>query len=395
LSARTIVIAGAGIGGLTAALALAQRGFRVELLDRAEALEDVGAGIQLSPNATRVLTGLGLHERLSSVAVAPQAGIIRTARGREIARIPLAAAETRYGAPYWIFHRADLQAALLAAVRDHRDVVLTLGVRIEDFAVHASGVAVHTVRGLRGEEIQGLALVGADGFHSVVRSRLVRGVDRPSFSGRAAWRALMPADAVSPEFRAPAVQLWLGRGRHLVHYPVRAGAMINVVAIAPDHDPRKGEPGPASQDDVLALYPPASWGKAARDLLGVAAQWRRHSLYTRPALRNFAGGPITLLGDAAHPMLPYLAQGAAMAIEDAAVLANCIAASPDETAAAMRRYERARVPRTGRVQQLSSRNDTVFHLAWPASAARNWTMGRMGSEALLARYDWIYGWRPE
>jgi salicylate hydroxylase len=394
LSARTIVIAGAGIGGLTAALALAQKGFRVELFDKAEKLEATGAGIQLSPNATRVLIGLGLHDVLEPAVVVPQAVIVRAADGHAIARLRLGpGAQTRYGAPYWIIHRGDLQAALLAAVLAHHDITLTLGATVDGCAAHANGVTVQAQCGPRMSETHAGALIGADGLWSTVR-RLAGATDQPRFARRAAWRALVPAESVAAEFRTPAINLWLGPGAHLVAYPVQAGAMINIVAIAREPQPSAGWSTAAPSDEVHLRFS-HGWAPPARDLMAVPTQWLKWPLYDRPPRRLRGHGAVTLLGDAAHPMLPFLAQGAAMAIEDAAVLASTLAAAPDDLAAAMRRYERIRGPRTTRVQRGARRNDTIYHLAWPVGAVRDLAMGRMGSDRLLAQYDWIYGWRPD
>ena len=348
MSARTIVVAGAGIGGLTAALALADKGFRVEVLDKAERLDETGAGIQLSPNATRILLALGLRDHLLPHVVAPEAVVIRTASGRVIGRIRLdARAEKRWGAPYWIIHRGDLQAALLAAVADHHDVTLTLGTAVDEFAVHPNGVTVHAVRNFRTEETHCAALVGADGLWSTLR-RLVGDSAAATFGRRSAWRATVPALAVAEPLRAPVVNLWLGRGSHLVHYPVKGGAMINIVAIAADAQPSAGWSTAGAPDDVMTRFSPQSWAAPARDLLALPTQWLKWPLYERRSLRLRGRGPVTLIGDAAHAMQPYLAQGAAMAIEDAAVLASAMAAAPHDPAAARRRYERARRPRIAR-----------------------------------------------
>ena len=390
--ARTIAVAGAGIGGLTAALALAARGFRVALFDRAARLEETGAGIQLSPNATRILDGVGLRARLLPSVVAPDAVVIRTAQNAALARLPLGpAAETRYGAPYWMIHRGDLQAALLDAALAHPGITLTLGAAVDDCTVHADGVAVQVLRGETLKECRAAALVGADGLWSRVRA-LAGATDAARFARRSAWRALVPADAVAPEFRAPTIHLWLGRGSHLVHYPVKAGAMVNIVAIAGDAQPSRGWSTAAAPDEVLTRFSAESWAKPARDLMALPERWLKWPLYDRPPRPHHGRGAVTLLGDAAHPMLPFLAQGAAMAIEDAAVLADALAATHD-VAAALRSYEQARHTRVARVWRAARRNDTVYHLPWPASAARDFAMGRMGGDRLLAHYDWIYGWR--
>jgi salicylate hydroxylase len=393
LPARTIAVAGAGIGGLTAALALAAKGFRVGLFDKAGKLEETGAGIQLSPNATRVLDSLGLRGRLVPSVVAPEAVVIKSAQDAALARLPLGqVAETRYGAPYWMIHRGDLQAALLDAALAHPDITLTLGAAVDGWAPSADGVAAQVRRGDALEEVQATALIGADGLWSRVRA-LAGATDAPRFARRSAWRALVLADAVAPEFRPPAIHLWLGHGSHLVHYPVKAGAMINIVAIAGDARPSDGWSTTASPEEVMARFSAESWARPARDLMALPERWLKWPLYDRPLRPQRGRGAVTLLGDAAHPMLPFLAQGAAMAIEDAAVLADALAAAPHDAAAALRRYERARGPRVARVWRAARRNDTVYHLPWPASAARDFAMGRMGNDRLLAHYDWIYSWR--
>jgi salicylate hydroxylase len=392
VSARTIAVAGAGIGGLTAALALAAKGFRVALFDKAAKLEETGAGVQLSPNATRVLDRLGLRERLLASVVAPDAVVIRMAQGAVLARLPLGpAAETRYGAPYWMIHRGDLQAALLGAALAHPDITVTLSAAVDGHATHADGVAVQVRRGEAPEEVRAAALIGADGLWSRVRA-LAGATDAARFARRAAWRALVPADAVSPTFRTPTIHLWLGHGSHLVHYPVKGGAMINIVAIGDDAQPSEGWSTAAAADDVLRRFAPGAWTGLARDLLALPERWLKWPLYDRPPRPHRGRGAVTLLGDAAHPMLPFLAQGAAMAIEDAAVLADALAAAPNDTVAALRRYEAMRGPRVARVQRAARRNDTAYHLPWPASAARDLVMRLLGDDRLLAHYDWIYGW---
>jgi 2-polyprenyl-6-methoxyphenol hydroxylase-like FAD-dependent oxidoreductase len=390
---RTIIVAGAGIGGLTAALALIRAGFRVVVIEQAARLEETGAGIQLSPNAARVLIGLGLRERLVPSVVAPDAVVIKTAEDAKLARLPLGTAETRYGAPYWMIHRGDLQAALLGAALGHPDITLTLDATVDGYVTHADGVTLQVRRGAALEEVHAAAVVGADGLWSRVRT-LAGETAPPRFARRAAWRALVLADAVAPSFQAPTIHLWLGHGSHLVHYPVKAGAMINIVAIAADAEPSDGWSTAASPDEVLRRFAPESWARPARDLLALPERWLKWPLYDRPPRAHRGRGAVTLIGDAAHPMLPFLAQGAAMAIEDAAVLADALAATND-VAAALRRYEDTRGPRVARVQRAARRNDTVYHLPWPAAAARDFVMGRMGNERLLAHYDWIYGWRAQ
>jgi salicylate hydroxylase len=392
LPSRTIVVAGAGIGGLTAALALAAKGFRVVVVEQAGELQETGAGIQLSPNATRLLIGLGLAERLRAAIVTPPALRVRTWRGREVVQVPLGSfAHKRYGAPYWVVHRADLQAALVAAVSANADITLRLGARAEDFAVHANGVTVQLRTAFGNEDEHGMALVGADGLWSSVRARLG---DRrpPRFAYRTAWRTMLPAHILVPEFRETAVSLFLGPAAHLVLYPVRGGEAVNLVAIVQDEWHEPGWSAAGRREQLLAHY--AAWPPRIRNLLALPDRWLKWALYERPRLPRWGEGAVTLLGDAAHPMLPFLAQGAAMAIEDAIVLAHELAADPDRPDLALRRYERRRIARTARVQRTARQNGRLYHMRGPLAFLRNQVLRQRGGEAVLERYDWLYRWRP-
>jgi salicylate hydroxylase len=391
---RSVIVAGAGIGGLTAALALARNGFRVTVLEQAERLSETGAGIQLSPNAARCLIDLGVGERLRPHVTAPLAlRVLAGHSGREIVCMPLGEAAERYGAPYWIIHRGDLQAALVAAVAQERDVSLKLGMRVEDFATHSHGVTV-SANGFGGVwHERGHALIAADGLWSESRARLGF-KDPPRFAGRTAWRALIPASEVPAELREPLIQLWLGRDAHLVHYPVKAGAVINVVVITTDSWNAPGWSAPASRIDLLPRLPAERWAPQARALVRKPETWLKWVLYDHSPLSSFCYGAAALIGDAAHPMLPFLAQGAAMAIEDAVVAARCLARIPDDAAGALQSYSALRRPRTRKVQRAAATNGARYHLSALPAMLRNATMHAIGGARLLRHYDWLYDWRP-
>jgi salicylate hydroxylase len=396
VTAPGVLIAGAGIGGLTAALAMARQGIPVTLFDQAERLEEAGAGIQLSPNATRVLIALGLADRIAAAIVVPEAVRLRAGgSGRDIAIMPLGEAARQnapyWGAPYWVVHRADLQSALLAAVESEAGITLKLGARVDGFVPGPQGVTAKISRRDGAGEADARALIGADGLWSRLREAL--GTRTPTrFAGRTAWRAVAPAAEVPPAFRGPEVNLWIGPGGHLVHYPIRAGAFVNIVAVTSDDWESSLWSTAADRSEVLARFPPRLWATPAREVLAAPERWQKWALYDRAPSTNWGHGPVTLLGDAAHPMLPFLAQGAAMAIEDAALLAGALARRPDDPAGALRDYERQRQPRTARVQRAARRNDLVYHLGQPAALLRDAALAALGGRRLLAQYDWIYRW---
>jgi 2-polyprenyl-6-methoxyphenol hydroxylase-like FAD-dependent oxidoreductase len=393
-SARHVIVAGAGIAGLTAALALARVGFRVSVLEQADKLEEVGAGIQLGPNATRALIALGLRETLLASAVVPQAiRVMAGGSGREVVRIPLGESVERcYGAPYWAIHRGDLQAALANAARAHPDIALKLATRVEDFAVHERGITVQARAAGQVVDERGIALIGADGLWSALRARLGR-QRPPRFAHRTAWRALVPAETVAPAFRQPQVHLWLGLDAHLVHYPVKGGRLINIVGIVHDDWKDTGWNAAGERADILRHFARWAWDESARDLIATPEHWLKWALYERRHPFRGGRGPVTLIGDAAHPMLPFLAQGAGMAIEDAAVLAHMLANYGDDVADALRAYEGARRLRTMRAQRESRRQARIYGLSGPEGLVRNLVMRASGGERLLSRYDWLYSWR--
>jgi salicylate hydroxylase len=397
-TSRTIFVAGAGIGGLTASLALAARGFRVVILEKAERLEEIGAGLQLSPNASRVLVDLGLQPRLAARAVTPDAISLMSARsGGELVRLPLGETATlAAGAPYWVVHRADLQAALQAGVNDNPDIELRLGCQFEDVTRHAKGLTVVQRSDMTRSQELALALIGADGIWSAVRQHLFPEV-QPQFSGLIAWRGTLEATQLPREYASRRVQLWMGPNAHLVAYPISGSRQINVVAVVPGTWNRPGWSTPGDGNELKSVFASRKWPGPARMTIGAVDVWKKFALFTLPDGGGWTDGAIALLGDAAHAMLPFAAQGAGMAIEDAAVLAKCLGEGAGENGdgipAALKRYARLRRPRVGRVQRAARRNGTIYHLSGTAAFARDLAIRALGPNRMLARQDWIYDWR--
>ncbi|MGO9742369.1 MAG: FAD-dependent monooxygenase [Roseiarcus sp.] len=387
------LIAGAGIGGLAVALGLDSAGFDVSIFERFEALAEFGAGLQITPNATRILEGLGALDRVLEAATEPSAIMIRRGRDdRELARLDISNARERWRAPYLVIHRADLQRALadVAATRPH--IELKLGHAVGGVAETPNGVAFGLKRGLISLRESGDVAIGADGLKSKVRERLgVGGPDDTEFSGRVAFRATLAASELSAVFAEPVVNLRLGPRAHLVHYPLRKGAEVNLVATIesgwrgkPGDDPWDGE---ADREALTRAF--ADWSREARDLIAKPARWRAWPLRHRPPIASYAAGRVAIAGDAAHPMVPFLAQGAGQAIEDAGSLSRHLISTRD-IPAALAAYSRERAPRAGRVQRDALGQAKIYHLSGAAALARDLVMRTLGSETLLSRFDWIY-----
>lgn len=388
----TIAVIGAGIGGLTCALALGLAGHEVVVIERRTGFSEIGAGLQISPNASRVLIGLGLGPALARVANEPPGVVIRSLiGGNPIGTVGLGPAlRARYGAPYYVLHRADLQTILLDAVRGCPSIRLIVGRDVA--SCHETEATIElrlrSVDSGREEPITTDFLVAADGVRSALRTQFD---DRPFVNHRqAAWRATIPWEAVPQALQTAETGLWLGHRRHVVHYPI-SKQRLNVVAIVPEregHDDwgRLGEPS------ILANHFRDA-DQSLQNLLALPDSWAVWSLVDRPVARSMAWGRIALLGDAAHPVLPFLAQGAALAIEDAAVLVRCVATRTSLTSA-LTDYSRARLARVRRVQQAARSNGATYHAGRLKGFVRDRVMRRLGPDGMNRRYEWLYGWTP-
>lgn len=386
-----VLIVGGGIGGLATAIALDRVGIGSLVLERNPEFSEAGAGIQLGPNGMRVLAELGADRILEPVAGKPENLEIRDGEtARALASVPFGARiAARYGAPYRTAHRADLQMALLTVARASPHIVIRTGFEVAD-AEQTDHDA--TVIATDGRREHGCAIIAADGLWSRIRQRSF-GAAVPGFAFRTAARTLIPASEVAPAFGAGHVGIWLAPKVHVVHYPVRGGAMIAVVVVTED-DWRDAE-WSAPDDAGRVAARTARLASDLRGFLALAPEWRKWSLFNVPPLPAWTWGRVALLGDAAHPVLPFLAQGGVLALEDAITIAGCMARGRDNPAAAFADYERRRRKRALAVQDGSRDNGRIYHMAGIAAVARNLVLRASSPESLLARYDWLYRWTPE
>lgn len=399
--ARQVVIAGAGIGGLTAALAFAERGYSVRVFEQAARIEAAGAGIQLSPNATHILDRLGVLERLLPMAVRPEAVVLRDAGSlRILTRVPLGeGGERRWKAPYLVAHRGDLQGAFLERIAREPAIQLVTDARLNDVHHHSHGITASvTVKG-RSEEVSGFLLIGADGVWSTVRG-LGPAPVKSTFTGTLAWRAILAADspagtALSMIAAADCVNAFLHSGFHLIAYPMRGGAAFNLVAFTKGDriaESWSGQTPPFVLHSALQHIAPA-----LKRLVDDAAPWTAWPIHTvGPKNRWTSPEGTALIGDAAHAMTPFAAQGAAMAIEDGATLAAHVAGRPENLAEALATWEKTRKARIAKVARRGALNHLAWHAAGPVALARNLLLEMRPPEKLAADLDWLYGWRmPE
>lgn len=381
-----VLIAGAGIGGLMAALSLAQTGCTVCIFERAEAPGEVGAGIQLGPNATRILDRHDLLPALRSALVHPERlRIMDGTTGRLVAQMPLGERfRQRFGAPYTVVHRRDLQQALVAACSAHERISIRFDWPLKRYELSEDGV---TAFARDGREAAGAILVGADGIRSAVRRQMLRDGE-PDYSGHTAYRTLIEAGSAPADADASSATLWQLPGAHLVHYPVSGGARHNVVAICEDAWCEPGWTVASSAEAALQRFYGAC--PAVRRILEAGSDYTKWALADRPPAGRWVDGRVALLGDAAHPVLPYLAQGAAMAIEDADAIAACLSGSGGNPSAGLDTYQALRQARTERLYHASHRQGDIYHAGGFTRFARNRIMPFLTADQWYKRLAWIY-----
>jgi 3-hydroxybenzoate 6-monooxygenase len=382
-----VLIVGGGIGGLTAALALARKGLRVQLIEQAAEFKEIGAGIQLGPNVFRMFEVLGLTEAVNRFAVFPENLImLDVISGEEVTRIPLGEGfRKKFTYPYALIYRPDLLNVLLAACRTSDLIDLAASQKVIGVDERSDSVIA---RAESGRSYAGSALIGADGLWSTIR-QIVVGDGKPAVAGHITYRAVLPTSEVPEHLRRWSMTFWAGEKVHFVIYPLRGGELYNLVAVF--HSNRYEE-GWDSFGDPAELHERfARTCEPVRMLLGKIESWRMWVLCDRPPIKDWSRGRVTLLGDAAHPMLQYLGQGGGMAIEDAVCLANKVEDSGGDFAAAFQAYQQARYLRTGRVQIMARIYGEFYHASGVARELRNLMLSARTPEQSLEAMEWLYG----
>ncbi len=387
-STLPILIAGGGVGGLAAAMGLARQGRRSLVLEKARELGEIGAGIQLGPNAFHAFDWLGVGDAARAMAVyIDQLRLMDAMTGEDIAVVPLDAPfRERFGNPYAVVHRGDLHGVFLKACRDSPLVDLRTAAEVTGFEQDGSGV-----RGTlaSGETIAGAALIGADGLWSKVRAQVV-GDGAPRVTGHTTYRSVIPTDRMPESLRWNAATLWAGPKCHIVHYPLSGWKVFNLVVTYHNDAPFPVAGEPVTHEEVRRGFEHVA--PLARSIIEHGTDWKKWVLCDRDPVTNWVQGRVALLGDAAHPTLQYMAQGACMAMEDAVCLAHEIGATPDDLEAALERYRARRVHRTARIQ-IQSRlvGDHIYHPAGGHAALRNAMMRSMSASDHYDALQWLYG----
>ncbi len=382
-----VLIAGGGLGGLATALALSRRGIPSRVLEQSSEFREIGAGIHLAPNVFRACDRLGVMEQMKEKAVfVDHLSMMDGLTGQEITRVRVKdACQKRYGYPYAIHHRADMLDVLVEASRASEHIALETSRRVVRVRDDGEQVTVETEDG---SEYRGHALIGADGLWSVVRACLF-GEEMPRVSGHVAYRAVLSMDQVPEELKQNAALLWAAPRNHLIHYPIRDWELFNVVAVFHSDTYVEGWNEPGDRDELMRHF--ADIGPLPMSLIEKVADWRMWVLCDREPTDVWSRGRITLIGDAAHPMLQYFAQGAAMAIEDGLCVADKIAESGDDPERAFRAYQKDRYLRTGRVQLMARFLGDVYHADGVQRDLRNQLLGARTQEKALEGLDWLYG----
>ncbi len=385
-SPSPILIAGGGIGGLATALVLARDGHAVTVLEQAPSFGEIGAGIQLGPNIFRMFAYLGLTDVVSKVSFFPPGLAMNDVRtGEKIVRVPLGdMARATYGFPYGVIYRADLHQVFLDACTALDNVTLRTGAKLESFEQSESSVRVHLAGG---EVLEGAALIGADGIWSKVREVVV-GDGKPRVSGHIAYRAVLKREDVPAHLWSDDVLLWGGEKTHLVHYPLRRGELFNLVAVF--HSNKYDEGWNTFGDTAELTERFAQACPQVRELLGKIETWKMWVLCDREPVKNWTDRRVTLLGDAAHPMLQYLAQGAGQAIEDAVVLREALRFTHGDIPQALQKYQQTRYLRTGRVQLTARFYGDIYHAAGVQRELRNQMFQSEKESAGFAGLQWMY-----
>jgi len=389
-SKTPVLVAGGGIGGLAAALALARQGLRVKVLEQAPEIGEIGAGIQLGPNAFAAFDALGVGARARARAVYTDRMVLFDAISEaEIASVPVGAAfRERFNNPYAVIHRADVHKSLLEGVQATERIELCTSTRIERVQQEQENlVAIDAT----GRSHEGMALIGCDGVKSAVRQQYVG--DPVRVSGHVVYRAVVEAHEFPPDLRWNAPAVWCGPNCHLVHYPLRGGEQYNVVVTFHSNKQETWSVTEGSREEVLSYFDGIS--ARPRQLLHLPKSWKRWATADREPIERWSFGRVTLLGDAAHPMLQYLAQGACMALEDAVTLGEALRAHGCDFTRAFEHYQRSRVARTARVVLSAREMGRIYHAKGVERLVRNDLWKGRTPERFYDAIEWLYGWRVE
>jgi 2-polyprenyl-6-methoxyphenol hydroxylase-like FAD-dependent oxidoreductase len=381
-----IVVVGAGIGGLAAALAIARRGFDVQIIEQAREFKEIGAGVQFGPNAYKMMERLGLRDAINHLAVIPHDLIMMDSISSEVVtRIPVGEEfHRRFKYPYSLVHRADLHSVLLAACKVQPGIQMNQSCTMEQFEDTGDAIRLSTIDG---RHFEGAALIGADGIWSKVRDVIVND-GAPRVSGHIAYRAVLPIEDVPEQYRQNAMILWAGPKNHLVQYPLRGGKLFNLVAVF--HSDKYVEGWNSTADPVELDARFSGTCETVQALLSKISTWRMWVLCDREPVRHWSRGRATLLGDAAHPMLQYLAQGACMAIEDGVALADRMDESNGQLVEAFKEYEDVRYKRTGKCQLLARLYGEFYHAEGVRRELRNDMLGDRSTEQSYDGLAWLY-----